>query len=649
MVMHPSRTAALAAAFWLALSLANPATSHARPAPGAKAGDVLDRARERLAHNDAPGAAALLEAALPGTAANDRSALVGLLRQAYETAARQAEAAGKAEEAETYRDNLAILDRGVHHAAGSTASNSTTTGPTRDPAPGSSPPAPVKRLPSRSLDVPSVAQAAGDPPSAPGPPAQKSVTSPIEPLPQSKAVPDEAAGNAPSARPLADSGVVKASAGEAKPVTPVAAPPAASPAPTAQPPVAAGLAAIQVSVASADAAFVARHYDAAGAIYAALDARKALPADRRDHWAYCRAVEVVRRMNARPSTAGEWAAIDAEIEQIRRLSPNNWFAEYLRNRAMERNPGARTVRSNKVVVRGSSPEEPPGVTTPAAAVQPPQPLQPAAPAGLPPAAAAPVRWSPQPVFTANFQVVHVEGQRALAEQVGKAAEDARAALVKRWGETTPGQTWLPRCEILLFPTAADFSRGTGQPPESPGISTMRMTDGRIDGRRINLRADHPGVVRAVLPHELTHVVLADLFPHKQIPRWADEGMAVLSEPAPEQNVRAVDLNEPLNAGQLFRLNDLVAMDYPDPRYLSLFYAQSVSLTRFLVEEGNPEKFIKFVQQSQWSGVEPALKQVYQINDFGALQSKWLTFAKAHSTATLTATSNRDTSVVPARR
>ena len=89
---------------------------------------------------------------------------------------------------------------------------------------------------------------------------------------------------------------------------------------------------------------------------------------------------------------------------------------------------------------------------------------------------------------------------------------------------------------------------TGQPEDSPGFSTMGMNGGRIIARRVNLRADHPTLLPAVLPHEITHVILADLFPTQQIPRWADEGMAVLSEPADEQQRRAADLDEPL-AGQ----------------------------------------------------------------------------------------------------
>ncbi len=92
---------------------------------------------------------------------------------------------------------------------------------------------------------------------------------------------------------------------------------------------------------------------------------------------------------------------------------------------------------------------------------------------------------------------------------------------------------------------------------------------------------------AILPHEVTHVVLADLFPSQQIPRWADEGMAVLAEPHSEQRLRAADLDKPLTSGQLFKLNELMVMDYPDGKYWSLYYAQSVSLTRFLVDQEAP--------------------------------------------------------------
>jgi hypothetical protein len=159
-----------------------------------------------------------------------------------------------------------------------------------------------------------------------------------------------------------------------------------------------------------------------------------------------------------------------------------------------------------------------------------------------------------------------------------------------------------------------------------------MNGGRIVARRINLRADHPNLIRAILPHEITHVVLADLFATQQIPRWADEGMAVLAEPTSEQELRAADLDKPLADGKLFRLTDLMVMDYPDGKYWSTYYAQSVSLTRFLVDQGSPTQFIDFVQNSQRKGIDTELKRIYKIDGLSDLQTRWLAHLKKRPAA-----------------
>ena len=135
----------------------------------------------------------------------------------------------------------------------------------------------------------------------------------------------------------------------------------------------------------------------------------------------------------------------------------------------------------------------------------------------------------------------------------------------------------PACELYLYPSGKVFARETNQPENSPGFSTMMCNGNRVVARRMNLRADHPLLVTAILPHEVTHVVLADLFTTQQIPRWADEGIAVLAEPNAEQETRAAELQEPLEAGRVFDLRKLMAMDYPDAKDWSLYYAQSVSL------------------------------------------------------------------------
>jgi hypothetical protein len=147
---------------------------------------------------------------------------------------------------------------------------------------------------------------------------------------------------------------------------------------------------------------------------------------------------------------------------------------------------------------------------------------------------------------------------------------------------------------------------------------------------VKLRVDYPKMLDAVVPHEVTHVVLADLFPSRQIPRWADEGMAVLSEPPAEQALRVRDLADPLDKDVLFRLDALMTSDYPGGTYWALYYAQSVSLTRYLSELGTPPQFVRFVRATQGSNIDTALRQTYKIDGVADLEARW----KAHARASL---------------
>ena len=229
--------------------------------------------------------------------------------------------------------------------------------------------------------------------------------------------------------------------------------------------------------------------------------------------------------------------------------------------------------------------------------------------------------------TPNFRIYHCDP--ALAEQAAAVAEATRTEQARQWKSTATRTPWSPRCELYLYPTARSYAEATGQPQMSPGISTMSNNGVRVLSRRMNLRADNPLVLTTTLPHEVTHIVLADLFIVQTIPRWADEGIAVLAEPAAEQHHRQADLKEPLDAGRVFKVAQLMTMDYPDPKDWRLFYAQSVSLTLFLVEQGPPERFIQFVRDSQRMGPEAALRDVYQIDGLAALQERWLDYARKH--------------------
>src|SRR6202011_5991684 len=137
-----------------------------------------------------------------------------------------------------------------------------------------------------------------------------------------------------------------------------------------------------------------------------------------------------------------------------------------------------------------------------------------------------------------------------------------------------------------------------------------------------LHCDEPkNMLGAVLPHEATHVVLAGQFGEQPIPRWADEGIAVLTEPREKIDRHLRNLARCRQETGLFSARQLMQMaDYPEPRYITVFYAQSVSLVEFLAtRQQGPETLTKFLRAAQKDGYEAALKQHYGYKSFDDLQ------------------------------
>ncbi|HZU34386.1 MAG TPA: hypothetical protein VFA18_00675 [Gemmataceae bacterium] len=222
----------------------------------------------------------------------------------------------------------------------------------------------------------------------------------------------------------------------------------------------------------------------------------------------------------------------------------------------------------------------------------------------------------------HFRIFHQDSPR-LAEKVARIAEETRDTVQQKWfGKNSP---WNSRCEIFLYPSAEDYSWATGAAPVSPGHSSFRVDHGRVYYRRIDLRCDDSRLLRAVLPHETTHTVLAGMFGDQQVPRWVDEGIAVLSEPPDMIRRHLVSLPQWQRNGMLFSSREIMeAHDYPDPRGVAMFYAQSVSLVQFLSQR-DPQQFVRFVRYGLQQGFEKALTDYYNW-DYDQLEDHWEQFA-----------------------
>jgi tetratricopeptide (TPR) repeat protein len=347
-------------------------------------------------------------------------------------------------------------------------------------------------------------------------------------------------------------------------------------------------------LARAEAEYAGRRYTEARKFY-----EEANRADRKvtqgcqDRWAYCKLHYVVEQLNNSSAPACDWPGLENEVRTAMALAPTlEQSGKRLLSQIQERRGGG--------------------------------------PAGAPAAAEVPVRhrardargW--EAAETESFVVLHQQ-PRELAEKVARVAERTRREVARKWfGEAGPA--WSPKCTIYLHATAAAYGKFTGQATNSPGHSRIETDPvaGRVVSRTIHLHCESPAaMLGSVLPHEATHAVLAGQFGPQPVPRWADEGMAVLTEPPEKVAMHRRNLGR--CRGELFAVGELMQLkDYPHPRRISAFYAQSVSLVDYLAGLKGPQTFARFVRDGlrPGTGYEAALRQHYGIAGFADLQSRW---------------------------
>jgi hypothetical protein len=176
---------------------------------------------------------------------------------------------------------------------------------------------------------------------------------------------------------------------------------------------------------------------------------------------------------------------------------------------------------------------------------------------------------------------------------------------------------------VIHATADSYSKATGRPAHATGHATVKLAEGRASERRIELRSDDAALITNALPRELTHIVLADLFPNRPPPKWAEEGMAVLAGDATEIERFTRKLPECYRDAQLFPLAALLELkDFPDAARVTGFYCESISLVGYLVKLGGERNFTLFLRDCQRYGTASALKRTYQIESIQALEAAW---------------------------
>jgi hypothetical protein len=225
--------------------------------------------------------------------------------------------------------------------------------------------------------------------------------------------------------------------------------------------------------------------------------------------------------------------------------------------------------------------------------------------------------------TANFRILSF-GSQPVSAATGEACEQLRSDLCQSWVGSSELADWSPKCDLVLHPNDASYLKEVGRGGQTTIASSLvDQRQGNVRTRRVDIRSiDSPWEV-AALPHELTHVILGGHFAGRTLPRWIDEGVAILADPVDKRLRHQDELLGALSRRSAFRVVELLTLDdYPAADRWGTFYGQSASIVEFLVAEKSPADFVKFVRLSFEQGYDASLREVYAIDGIGDLERRW---------------------------
>lgn len=210
----------------------------------------------------------------------------------------------------------------------------------------------------------------------------------------------------------------------------------------------------------------------------------------------------------------------------------------------------------------------------------------------------------------HFIVYYRAGERNFADQVLRQAERYYDRIAGSLGYSRRSEFWLweNRCRIYVHPNRESFQKVAQQAAWSSGFAIP-------EERTIVSFSEAAEFLDSVLPHELTHLIFRDFvgIQNEEIPLWLDEGLAMAQEEARrpffDQWVKRMIANR--NWIPVVDINPIRSMSGASTEQAAIFYAEAQSLVRFLLDAGEPARFVQFCRDLRDGKLlEEALRKNY---------------------------------------
>lgn len=204
---------------------------------------------------------------------------------------------------------------------------------------------------------------------------------------------------------------------------------------------------------------------------------------------------------------------------------------------------------------------------------------------LSPAALARLAKVEERTYTESSEHFVVRARNAELARV--VARQSEAALQRICGTLLAGQEYPHTVDVYVWPDIAEYRRHATSATEWAGGSfRLARDDDGFMVRRIDLtqcddrRRFDPVTLDRVLPHEMCHLVLAELFGGAHCPLAVNEGLAMMAE-ATVHNGRIRLAGAALATRTGIDLPALLRLDRCHEGNVDVFYAESYSLMTFM--------------------------------------------------------------------